>query len=197
MKPETAQKAKELFQVEREQVINEVKTINPKDVTIDHDQILNQCKKALESIHSIKLLNKGNKKLGLDFHINTDIFFTAINHCLSVKPFEENQMEAYYAEALKLENYVDTFGDIVDFDMFSISYELEFILLGVDFKKYSGLSENSKAHVCTYFGERRQVCPKLYDLNPQTGITQAIGISKEFLQPYGLILPGYEIEVIE
>jgi len=197
MKTETKTK-NDLAQQELDQVKNEIKEIDTKNISVSYDALFNYCQSALEKVQYIKVLNQANKKLGLKFHINTDILIKAIDYCLMGQGFEENEMDAYFNEVLKLENYLDAFEDIVNWDKFYFPFELEFVLLGIDAKKYFALSEESRGHICDAYGKLRSYFQRNIDtLSLDFASGNATGYCKELLQAYGILLPGFEVEVPE
>lgn len=93
----------------------------------------------LNVINKVQWINDFSKDLKSNNYINPDILHQTIDAIFSEKSFTDNQLIKYYEVKEKIESFSISIEKFKEIDAY-LPLDIEFMLLGVSFEKYSYLS---------------------------------------------------------
>ena len=96
----------------------------------------------LDVMNYYSKINDMFKKLGFKKEIDYSILLEAITYLLQDKPFSDEQLTRYFQLDLEVNHITGSMDMIVEYEDYMISYEAEFILLGLTCEKYLKAKED-------------------------------------------------------
>jgi len=106
-------------------------------------QIMKHAIELLNYVNSLNYINNFYEKSNSDIRIQTNIFYKAIESVLLQKAFNDAELRQLYQETNKVEYFHETMVKLMDIEI-QISFETNFILLGLNYDNYINLSDNHK-----------------------------------------------------
>lgn len=107
---------------------------------------------ALSYCQSAIWVNQLYAKMGKKEKINIDILFQATQSTMTDKPFSDEELKIYYEAIRNLEEFSFYILKFHEFEPF-VTYETEFILLGVPLEEYLSVSKHKLDILMEEYGE--------------------------------------------
>lgn len=115
-------------------------------------QIMKYAIEVLNYVNNINEINNFYERSNSDLRIQTNIFYKAIQSVLLQKPFTDAQLKQLYQETKKVEYFYETILKFMDIEI-RISFETEFILLGLNYENYESLNEIQRGQLHENYAE--------------------------------------------
>lgn len=107
----------------------------------------------LNCINAVQWVNQITKNINANFTIESGILYEAISHIFSLTPFSDEQLITYFETQQALEYFDNAVQKIKNFNFdINLPYEVDFILLGIDYEAYSNLNANERAELHDQYG---------------------------------------------
>lgn len=90
----------------------------------------------LDMLYFYYEVNNVFKKLGFKKEIDPSILYETITHVFQDKPFSDEQLTRYFQLKREFKHITDSMGNILDYEDYMISWEVEFNLLGLTYDEY-------------------------------------------------------------
>lgn len=112
---------------------------------------------SIEILNAIRVILKANKMCSdfkSDFRIDTDIYYKAMNAVLNNIPFSDSELESYIESEQKKEDFLTFSRGLADIEEeFYLTYQIDFILLGLNIDTYNNLDESQKDALHESYGD--------------------------------------------
>lgn len=133
---------------------NSFMVLDTKSIFYEDERILFE--HSIEILNLVRVVLKANKMCAdfrSDFHINTDIYYKAMDSVLNNIPFSNIELESFIESEQKKEDFLTFSRSLTEIeDDFYLPYEIDLILLGMKMDKFNNLNEIEKDEFLDSYG---------------------------------------------